>query len=71
MITLIYTVKLDAVDAEKEWLNDMKVYPSIQLAFDTSINQWVRRFGMIVSPDTATVIKLRHPLQLQKEYRQR
>jgi hypothetical protein len=71
MITLVYTVELKDIVAEKEWLRELKVYPSTQDYYDYGTGLHYVRFGMIVSPDTALTIKLRHPLQLQQDYFQR
>jgi hypothetical protein len=71
MITLVYTVDPKDAPAEKAWLNEMKVYPSYQDYFDWIGNKQYVRFCVIVPPDTALAVKLRHPLQLQKDYFQR
>ena len=71
MITLIYTVAPEAAKAEKEWLNEMKIYPAIADYYDWITNTKSVRFGCIVAPDAAVPIKLRHPLQFQQNYKQR
>ena len=71
MITLIYTVEPKDAPAEKEWLRSIKVYPSYEDYTDWIQGKTYVRFCVIVPPDTALVIKLRHPLQLQQDYFQR
>jgi hypothetical protein len=71
MISLVYLVRPNDVPAEKEWLRELKIYPSTEDYYDWIENKQYVRFGMIVSPETAVSIKLRHPLQLQANYRQR
>ncbi len=71
MITLIYTVEPSSAKAEKEWLNRMQIYPAVSEYFDWVQNKQLTRFGVIVAPDAALPIKLRHPLQFQHTYKQR
>jgi hypothetical protein len=71
MIKLIYTVEPKEAPAEKEWLRSLKVYPTFENYTDWIQNKLYVRFGMIVAPDVALMIKLRHPLQFQSEYKQR
>jgi hypothetical protein len=71
MITLVYTVSPTEAAAEKAWLNEMKVYPSYGDYYDWIASKQLVRFCVIVPPDTALTIKLRHPLQLQQNYFQR
>lgn len=71
MITLVYLVEPNDAPVEKEWLRSMKVYPSYEDYFDWVNNKLYVRFGVIVSPETALSIKLRHPLQVQEDYHQR
>lgn len=65
MITIRYHVNKNDRSAELEWLLEQKIYPSVR--------DWdnVSEFGMIVSPEAAVAIKLRHKLDTQTEYRQR
>ena len=71
MITLIYNVAPENAIKEKQWLYDMKIYPAISDYYDWISNTKVVRFGVIVAPDAAIPIKLRHPLQFQTTYKQR
>jgi hypothetical protein len=70
MITIIYAVKPQFAEAEKEWLKEQKIYPAVQNHWDNAGNPTVR-FAMILPPDTAMLVKLRHKLDLQKDYFQR
>lgn len=71
MITLIYTVKPEEKQAELEWLKLQKIYPSVEDAIDWSTGKIVARFGMIVSPEAALPVKLRHKLDVQLDYRKK
>jgi len=71
MISLVYDVSLENTDAEKEWLKELKIYPSTVHVWDAGLGKVVTKFGVIVSPDAAVFIKLRHPLQLQQHWKQR
>ena len=71
MIKMLYYVLPAEKETELQWLHDQKVYPACQDMFD-----WVKGvpmvgFGVIVGPETALAIKLRHKLQAQAEYKQR
>lgn len=72
MITLIYTVEPEQQAAEIAWLKQMHVFPSYQKYYDRSHDyKLLSRFAVIVTPDAALSIKLRHPLQFQADYKQR
>jgi len=71
MIKIIYTVKPKDKDAEIEWLHDQKIFPAIQDTWDWITNAAVVQFGMIVSPEAALSIKLRHKLDIQSDWKQR
>lgn len=71
MIALMYMVEPKDAPTEKEWLRTLKVYPTSEMYSNWIDNKLYVRFGMIVSPDVALMIKLRHPLQLQTQYKQR
>jgi hypothetical protein len=71
MITLIYTVDFAAAKDEQEWLNQIKVYPSTRQTMDLHDHTIKTMFCCIVAPETANIIKLRHPVQLQQNYKQR
>lgn len=70
MITIVYAVKPQLAEAEKEWLKEQKIYPAVQDSWDSAGNPTVR-FAMILPPDTAMLVKLRHKIDLQKNYFQR
>ncbi len=69
MNTLIYRVAEDKLEDEMEWLKTFHVYPAQNRAFDYDKREYYFQLGMIVDEETALSIKLRHPLQLQSEYR--
>lgn len=71
MITLIYTIAPEDKESELEWLNEQKIFPSIQESYDWAQDKQILMIGMIVNPESALLIKLRHKLQFQQEYRQR
>lgn len=71
MITIIYTVPVSHKAAELEWLREQKIFPSCQDWWDWDKNEQVIKFGMIVNPDAALAVKLRHKLDVQQDYRQR
>lgn len=72
MITLIYMVEPEKELAEREWLKGLRIYPSSQKYYDPAHDyKLMTRFAVIVSPDAAVTIKLRHPLQFQGEYKRR
>ena len=71
MLKIIYTVEPKDAPAEKEWLRTLKVYPAEESYTDWIHNKLYVRFGMVVAPDVALMIKLRHPLQFQMQYKQR
>ena len=71
MLTLIYMVDPKDAAAEKAWLKDMQIFPGTQNYHEWIANKAYIRFCVIVPPDAALAVKLRHPLQLQKQYRQR
>lgn len=68
MIKLIYEIDNEDVDHEREWLNNMKIYPAFYTYHDWIRNKIVSKVGVIVSKDAALAIKLRHSAQFQKEY---
>jgi hypothetical protein len=74
MISIIYHIKPEDRDAELEWLRDQKIFPSMEEAYRfNDKGEFVRQLmiGVIVSPAAALNIKLRHNLDMQKDYRQR
>lgn len=71
MITLIYTVDVEKRNEELEWLRDIKVFPAMEEAWDWRTNKPVIKVGVIVSPESALTIKLRHKLEMQVDYKQR
>lgn len=71
MITLIYTVDVEKRSEELEWLRDIKVFPAMEDAWDWKANKPVIKVGVIVSPEAALTIKLRHKLEMQVDYKQR
>ncbi len=71
MIKIMYNVSLDNKESEIQWLKEQKIYPCVQDTWDWRKGMTVVFFGVIVSPEAALSIKLRHPLEFQKEYTQR
>ena len=71
MITLIYTVEHSNLDEELKWLHDQKIFPAVTRHMDWKKNAWVNKIGVIVSPEAALTIKLRHAILSQEDYRQR
>jgi hypothetical protein len=65
----MYTVPLEQKAAELEWLNTIKVFPACSTVYRG--NKIEAAFGVIVNPETALTIKLRHKLDIQEQYRQR
>ena len=65
MIQLIYTIRPENKEKEIRWLHDQKIYPGIQNDFDWRENKPVVKIAVIVVPETATLIKLRHKLDIQ------
>lgn len=68
LIKLMYTIEPDRLADETAWLKELKVYPSVEPYFDWIQNIHYVRFGMIVSPEAAVSIKMRHPVQFQSNY---
>jgi hypothetical protein len=71
MITLVYYVRPAEKNAELEWLRDQKIFPGVAEHWDWKTNLPMVKFGVIVSPDAALAIKLRHKLEVQADYKQR
>ena len=68
MIKLTYNVSLEEKDLEIKWLRDQKIYASWYEGFDWVSNKRSCVFGMIVTPEAASMIKLRHQITQQEEY---
>ena len=62
MIKLIYSVKRERAEAEKQWLRQLKVYPSTRQTYDfsNSVVQEIVQFGMIVTDEILMLLRLRH-----------
>ncbi len=71
MIKIIYTVAPEQKEEEIDWLKLQRVYPSMNDYYDWGRGKLFIQFGVIVSPEVAMAIKLRHKLDLQASYRQR
>lgn len=71
MIKMIYTIDADKKVAELEWLRDQKIFPAVEEDWDWRTSKKIVHFGVIVSPEAALTLKLRHKLDLQDDYRQR
>ena len=70
MITLIYHIEKDDKDAELEWLREQKIFPGYEEYYDWAKQKLMARFGVIVSTEQALSVKLRHKLDMQKDYKQ-
>lgn len=71
MIKLIYMIDSNDTPDEDAWLRDLKVYPSKQALVDPRDSSIKFQYGMIVAPEIASLIKMRHPLQYQHLYTSR
>ena len=71
MIRIIYFIDAEDQKDEIEWLKSIRVYPAVEKSYDWDKHKYHVKIGMIVSPDVALLIKLRHPLKLQEHYTQR
>lgn len=71
MIKLVYYVPREDEQSEVQWLREQKIFPAVEAHLDWSKNALVCKVGVIVSSDQALLIKLRHKLELQADYRQR
>lgn len=71
MITIVYHVDPSECADELEWLRVQKIFPAYEEQYDWKTQKSVIKFGVIVSPEQALTIKLRHKLDRQTEYRQR
>jgi len=71
MITIVYYIEPAEKDAEVEWLREQKIFPAIADHWDFARGSALVKIGVIVNPEAALAIKLRHKLQLQADYRQR
>lgn len=68
MISLIYHIPPDKKDDELQWLREQKIFPAVEDYFDWIKERSFTRFGVIVSPEQALAIKLRHNLDRQADY---
>lgn len=71
MIRIIYSIASEEKGQELEWLRDQKIFPAAEDAWDWKANKPIVKIGVIVSPESALAIKLRHKLEIQTDYRQR
>lgn len=71
MIKLVYHTTMEQEASELEWLREQKIFPAHQEGFDWKTGKAIIQFGVIVSPEQALAIKLRHKLDTQADYRQR
>jgi hypothetical protein len=68
MITLIYHTLPEKKQEELDWLHGQKIFPAVEDYYDWIKEKTFARFGVIVSPEQALTIKLRHNLDQQKDY---
>ena len=68
MIQITYSVSLEQKDAELKWLRDQKIFPGYEEWWDWRRSVYVMKFGVIVSPEQALAIKLRHNLDTQETW---
>lgn len=71
MITITYHLRPEQKNEEIDWLRMQKVFPAVRDFWDFETGNPIVQFGVIVNPEMALLIKLRHKLDLQKDYRQR
>jgi hypothetical protein len=71
MIKVIYTVDYTKKQEEIDWLKLQKIYPATEDRYDWATQKALVMFGVIVSPEAAMGIKLRHKLDMHTEYRQK
>lgn len=73
MLTLMYIIDSKDIESELEWLRIQKVFPAVQdyFDFDNGSYKIKKRVGVIVNPEIAMAIKLRHNLNRQEVYRQK
>jgi len=69
MIKMIYLIDPKDKATEQEWLRSQMIFPSCEDIFDWSAGKIMSHFGVIVTADVATAIKLRHKLSAQDNYR--
>lgn len=69
MITLTYRIPTDKKAEELDWLRSQKIFPGCEDYCDWVTQKMVVRVGVIVNPEQATAIKLRHKLDSQETYR--
>ena len=69
MHSIVYTIDPTELDSELAWLKEQKVFPAVRNDWDWFKNKPILRFGVIVGSEAALAIKLRHKLDLQKDYR--
>jgi hypothetical protein len=71
MIKIEYSIEPGQKKEELAWLKSIYVFPATENSYDWLKQKSYIRLGMIVAPDTALLIKLRHPLKFQENYKQR
>ena len=67
MIQMIYTIRPDQKEEEVKWLRSQMIFPGVETQYDWEKGLEVTKIAVIVSPDVAMWIKLRHNLD-QQEY---
>lgn len=60
MLRLVYSIQFDKTMAELAWLKSMFVFASTATVYDPITFVRRTRIGIIVSPEVAIIIKLRH-----------
>ena len=65
MIQMIYTIPPDQKETEVKWLREQRVYPGVENQYDWVNAREVTKIAVIVTPDMAMWIKLRHNLDHQ------
>jgi hypothetical protein len=68
MIRIIYKIKTEDKEAELQWLKEQKIFPGVDDYVDWGTRVTMTRVGVIVTPEAALSIKLRHKLDLQIDY---
>lgn len=68
MLKIVYQIESEQLNSELEWLRDQMIFPSTQKRYDFKTGKTYEMIGIIVSPEAALPIKLRHKLLLQETY---
>lgn len=68
MFRVIYKVPVEEKESEHEWLKSMLIFPVVTEELAWFTGKTYARFGMIITPEQLTVIKLRRNIDTQLPY---